>query len=92
MDNKKIINNTNLMRFEIESDNLLAHLDYRKEGESLAFMHTYVPMQWRGKGVAAELTKEAFEFAKSESKKVKIYCSYVASYVAAHPEYQGFVV
>ena len=42
-----------------------ARLMYRRNGQVLDFYYTYVPESHRGSGMAAQVTKAAFEFAKA---------------------------
>jgi uncharacterized protein len=79
-------------RFQVALGDELALLEYGWLGNQLALMHTEVPAAHEGKGIAAALAKTAFEYAKTEGKKVVVYCPYVAVYLKRHPEYQGLVV
>ena len=50
-----------MQRFELRIDGHLAVLDYVEQGDNvLAFTHTFVPPELRGRNVAAEVTKLPF--------------------------------
>ena len=53
----------------------------------LALTHTYVPPEFRGKGLAGIVVRAALEFARQERKHVDPQCSYAAAYFDRHPEF-----
>ena len=87
MDNEPI-KNTLMHRFELHLDGKTAVLDYvEQDGGVLAFTHTFVPSELRGRNVAAILTKFALDDARRQGKKVVPQCSYVATYMERNKEY-----
>lgn len=88
----QVVNNEQLMRFESPVGEEMAELVYRWYHGNLALMHTFVPEEGRGQGYSAALAKYALEFAKSRGVKVKVYCTYVGSYLKRHSEYQDLVI
>ncbi len=80
------VHNEKLLRFEIQEGNSVAFLEYRYYKKDIAFMHTEVPENMEGRGVASALTDYAFKFAKSQNKLVMIYCPFVGAYLKRHPE------
>jgi hypothetical protein len=91
MDVHEVINNKEQMQFQIPVDGYTALLEYRFYKEALALMHTEVPEPLEGKGLASELSHYAFEWAKNNNKKVRVYCSFAKTYLEKHPEYQTLV-
>ncbi|PPL00929.1 GNAT family N-acetyltransferase [Parapedobacter indicus] len=81
----EIINNTQNLRFEIHLGTEVAYLEYRFYKKDIAFMHTFVPEAFKGKGIASQLAQYAFAYAKREKKPVMVYCPFVSKYVKAHP-------
>ena len=79
-------------RFEIERDGKTAYLEYTLSGNVLALLHTEVPPEWRGHGIASELAQTALEWARENGKKVDVICPSVAEYIGKHPEYQDLVI
>uniref|UniRef100_A0A7R9UDH8 N-acetyltransferase domain-containing protein n=1 Tax=Pinguiococcus pyrenoidosus TaxID=172671 RepID=A0A7R9UDH8_9STRA len=54
--------------------------------------HTFVPPEYRGKGVAGVLCQAAFEYCRENSLTVRPSCSYVSSrFVPKHPEFADIV-
>ena len=75
-------------RFELEVNNELAHADYRREGDTLIFHHTYVPESARGQGLGAKVVRAALEYAQNGNFKVVPRCSYVARFIERYPQYE----
>ena len=77
-----------MKRFEMRIEGKTAVLDYVERGDStLAFNHTFVPPELRGRNVAAILTRYALEDARRQGKKVVPQCSYVATFMERNKEY-----
>lgn len=79
-------------RFEAPADGSMAVLQFRKiDDETLDFSSTRVPPEARGKGIAGKLVRHALDWARDEGYRVVPSCSYVASWIGKHPEYEGMV-
>ncbi|MEP6684290.1 MAG: GNAT family N-acetyltransferase [Parafilimonas sp.] len=91
MNDSSVTNNTQQQQFEVSINDHLAVLVYRFYKDDIAFMHTQVPAELENKGIASALAKFAFEWAKEHNKKVIIYCSFAASYLKKHSEYNSLV-
>lgn len=74
-------------RFLANVDGIQAHLDYRRDADTMVINHTRVPDEIGGRGIAGELTRTAFEYARSQGWKVRPVCSYAAGWANRHPEY-----
>jgi len=79
-------------RFELERDGHVATLDYTLAGRVLALLETRIPDALRGHGLAGELAKTAFDWARENKLKVDIVCPFVAEYLGKHPEYSDLVL
>lgn len=84
-------NNRAASRFEATADGVLCVLEYRLANGVLTITHTGVPEQVGGRGIASDLTRAAFETARSEGWKVVPACSYASAYIKKHPEYNDLV-
>lgn len=72
-------------QFEVVLEGQRAYLAYVDLGkQTLDIYRTYVPDTLRGRGIAAELTRQALEFAKREGYTVIPSCSYVERYIKQH--------
>jgi len=66
-------------------------LDYRLSGGVMSIVHTEVPYALRGRGLAGQLVRAAFEHARQAGLKVVPRCSYAAEWIERHPEYADLV-
>lgn len=62
-------------------------LDYTRQGTLMTITHTGVPEALGGRGLAAQLTHFALEYARAQRWKVMPRCSYVATYMQRHAEF-----
>ena len=79
-------------RFEIERNGHVAYLEYTLTSKVFTLIHSEVPQELRGHGVAAELAKSALDWARENGVKVDVVCPSVAAYVEKHPEYKDLVL
>lgn len=88
MSTQPVIHDQQTQRFFLDLEGHTAELQYRRSGQTLDFYRTFVPESLRGKGLAEQLCKAAFEYAKAGNFKVIPSCSYVSStYLKRHPQY-----
>jgi predicted GNAT family acetyltransferase len=87
----EVINNEQEQQFEILSMGEKATLSYRMYKGDIAFMHTLVPKDLEGKGLASALAKGAFAYAEKHNLPVMVYCPFVSVFVQRHPEYKKFI-
>ena len=73
--------------FELITDGYLAHADYFIEGERIAFTHTFVPPELRGRGLAGQPVRSALAHARTHHLKVVPACYYVAAFMKLHSEF-----
>ncbi|MFW6137657.1 MAG: GNAT family N-acetyltransferase [Spirochaetota bacterium] len=79
-------------RFAVRLEGKIGYLSYeQKEQKTLDYAHVYVPPDFRGRGIAAELTRTALEYARNNGFSVIPSCPYVDSYIRKHPEYTDLV-
>ena len=81
-------NNIPDCRFQTRIEEHLAYIDYKCRDNTIILVHTEVPAALEGKGVGSKLAKAALEFARQEGLRVSAECSFIASYIDRHPEYQ----
>lgn len=89
--NFTVINNEKESRFETDENKNISFLHYSISGHSISLLHTEVPDESGGKGVASALTEYAFKYAADNRLKVNIYCAFVAAYVKKHPDLKKMV-
>lgn len=87
----EIIHDASRHRFVTIVDGYEGYVEYERVGDSIALTHTIVPAEIGGRGIAGDLVKQAFEYAKEEGLSVIPVCSYAVAWVGRHPEYQDLV-
>ncbi len=71
---------------------LVALADYRINGASVSFNHTYTQPNQRGKGFAGEVVEFAVNDVEATSdRRIVAMCWYVAEWFDAHPDRVGLL-
>ena len=90
MNNKRSLRTTN--KFEISEDGLTAYLEFETDTSGwMTIWHTEVPPGLRGRGVATELARAAFEHARTNHLQVDVICPSALHFLSEHPEYKSLV-
>lgn len=79
-------------RFEVERNGEVAYLEYSRSGNVLVLIHTEVPKDLRGMGLASSLAESALRWARENGLKVDIICPTMQDYMAKHPEYSDLIM
>lgn len=87
MEEIKVTHNETGSRFEHGN----AKLEYVRRGDAVYMVHTEVPPELEGRGVAGALARAALDFASEAGLRVVPRCPFVAAYIKRHPEYQRLV-
>lgn len=84
-----IQNNEEESRFETVVEGQVAFAAYDlEEPNRIVFTHTIVPEALSGRGIANQLVKHGLDHAREKKLTVVPQCSFVATYLQRHPEYQ----
>lgn len=73
-------------RATLEGSDAIAKLSWTERGGVRHAEHTFVPPEFRGKGVAAELVKALIADAREHDFTIAPDCSYVERYFDRHTE------
>lgn len=84
----EVMHNKEKLQFEVALDGEKAVLSYRLYKKDIAMMHTTVPKEMEGKGIASALARYAFQYAEDQRKLVMVYCPFVSGFIKKHPEYR----
>jgi predicted GNAT family acetyltransferase len=76
-------------RFETEVEGHAAHLEYSLQGGTMAILHTIVPDEIGGRGIAGRLMEAAVGHAQAEGLKIDPQCAYAEGWMRRHPEYDA---
>lgn len=74
-------------RFELTIDGLTSFIDFKQKGERLYLIHTEVPQELKGKGVAPAMLEKTLNYLEENKLKVVPVCSYVKMFLKRHPEW-----
>lgn len=83
----EIIDNKEMSRFEMRLERGFAYVDYSWRNDVFELLFIFVPVQYRGKGIAEELIKYVLNHAVANNLPIDVYCSWIAGFIRNHPEY-----
>lgn len=78
-------------RFEAVVSGGVAQAAYRRIGDTLHLVHTEVPPESEGRGIAGALLEAVLDYAEANGLKVVPQCSYARAYMKRHPETQALL-
>lgn len=88
---EKVIHEKENERFVIYVEGNEVYVEYSMRNNEMNLHHTYTNPALRGKGLAAQVVRAAFEFAKENNLKVIPTCSYTQSFIAKNDEYKDLI-
>jgi predicted GNAT family acetyltransferase len=87
-----VIENPTLNRFERPiHDEAVAAAYYRNGDGKLTFIHTEVPSEFSGQGIATELARGTFDLLRRSGRKAVLVCPFMVHFANTHPEYRDVV-
>ncbi len=87
-----VVNNAADSRFEIQRNgDVVGHLDYRTQGNTVDLTHAETDNAVRGEGIGGQLVQGALDTIKTEKMSVIATCPFVASWIEQHEEYQSLL-
>jgi len=87
-----VLDNPTRHRFELELDGHMALSEYTLAPGVITFVHTVVPPELEGRGVASRLMKAALDQVRARGLKVVAKCPFVAAFIAKHADYRNLLV
>ena len=89
---KAVIENPGQQRFERPiSDDAFAAAYYRETSGRLVFIHTEVPSEFAGRGIATELARGTFDLLRKTGRKAVLTCPFMVRFANTHPEYADVI-
>lgn len=87
-----VVNNKAKNRYELDVNGYVAILEYViLDDGTLKFVHTEVPMELQGQGIAAMLVESTLEDIKRNQQKIISACSYLDRFLENHPQWLSVV-
>lgn len=84
-------NNAATHRFETTVEGKTAFIKYTLQPGTITVLHTEVPQELAGKGIAGAITKYALDYIAAEKLQLVPLCPYMRAYLQKYPEYQYLV-
>ena len=73
-------------RFELRADGHVAELTYRRNGKRLVLIHTEVPPELEGRGIAGRLVSAALDRAARDGFTIVPLCPFARVWLERHPD------
>ena len=77
--------------FAIVSNGHEAKLQYAIEEGRVIIVHTHVPPELEGKGMASTLARHVLSFLQQHQTPTVVLCPYIKGYMKRHPEYNDIL-
>ncbi len=87
-----VVDNSERRRFEVRTDEGVAVLTYRIEGDRLVLVHTGVPPELEGQGVGGALVRAAITSAAHAGRTVVPNCPFARKWLEDHPDEADAVI
>lgn len=87
-----VIHDEKVNRFEVFESGQIAYLQYEENKGVLDILHTVIPPQLEGQGIAQALTEAAVRYATTWDLKIRPTCSYAKAFFARHTQYKDMLV
>ena len=78
-------------RFELDVEGGHALAFYRLADGVMTITHTEVPGALRGRGIGSQMMRGVLEDVRAQGFKVVPRCSFIAAFLARHPEFNDLV-
>ena len=90
--NAKVTENRQLHRFELPiADGAVAAAYYRLENGRVVLIHTEVPSEYSGQGIASQLAHGTFELLRETRRKAIPRCPFMGRFLVKNPQYSDVV-
>ncbi|GGK74023.1 GNAT family N-acetyltransferase [Rufibacter glacialis] len=86
-----IRNNLATHQFETEVEGKTAYIQYKVKENVMTVLHTIVPKELEGRGLAAAMSTHVLQYLAEEGMQVVPLCPYMSAFLKKHPEYQHLI-
>lgn len=88
----QVTENLQQNRFELPiADGAIAAAYYRVDEGRVVLIHTEVPAEFSGQGIATQLAEGTFELLRKSGRKAILRCPFMSRFLSKHPEYADVV-
>lgn len=85
-------NNPAENRYEAEIEGHIALAEYRLKDDVIIFIHTGVPPELGGQGIASKIARFALDDVRAKGQKAIPLCPFIKGYIERHEAYQPLVL
>ena len=89
--NIPLVKNDVKKRFEIEVEGHFAFINFEEKGTQMALVHTEVPTELAGMGVASALVEKTLHWVADNGFTLLPFCPFIFAYIKKHPEWKRIV-
>lgn len=86
-----LVNNEAIHNFELHIDGYRAFIDYRLRDGKAYLVHTEVPAELQGKGVAEVIVEKTLRYLEERDMRIVPLCQYVQVFLKRHPDWNRIV-
>lgn len=84
----EINDNISQHRFELTTlDGAIASVYYRMDADTVVLIHTEVPFEHSGEGLATQLATGVFTLLRKAHRRAEVRCDFMGRFIAGHPEF-----
>lgn len=87
-DDIQLTNNEAIHNFEFVVDGRRSFIDYKLKDNKIYLVHTEVPAELEGRGIAGAMVEKAFKYIEEKGLKLVPLCAYIQSYLKRHTEWE----
>ncbi len=87
-----LLKNAAERRFEMKVDNYTAVIIFEENADVIKLLHTEVPKQLEGKGVATAIIEKALDYIEKNNLRLIPLCPFVVAYIKRHPEWTRIMI
>jgi predicted GNAT family acetyltransferase len=86
-----VVNNKTQHRYELTVESRIAATYYSLADGVITFIHTEVPPELGGRGIASRLIRGALDQVRADGLKVIAQCPFVKAFIEKHADYQDLL-
>ena len=86
-----VVNNKTQHRYELAVEGHIAATYYSLADGVITFIHTEVPPELGGRGIASRLIRGALDQVRADGLKVIAQCPFVKAFIEKHADYQDLL-
>jgi predicted GNAT family acetyltransferase len=86
-----VVNNKTRHRYELTVEGHIAATYYSLADGVITFIHTEVPPELGGRGIASTLIQGALDQVRADGLKVIAQCPFVKAFIEKHADYQDLL-